>query len=1127
MKRRLMTTLAIVIAVLMVLTCGAITVMAATADETQASAGKVARIGAEGAPGTVYYDSLSAAVDAAEDGATITVIANTSGLEKTIAKKLTITSEKAVEITGVSIKVGSGKEADSTPGDLTIGGYVKLYADGAVTFEVLSGTLTIQDNAYAECKNENYVIDNWSSGKAKIVINIKDNAELVGTSKDKDKGTVGLFPGNGSELNISGNAKITQNTTGSHALKIPTDAERYVNITGGTLTAAEGTIALYADDKDTPDTIYTKVNISGNTLVKATGDSAVLFYSWARNAEVTIDGNAKITAPTKTLYMWGKNASSQDGKITRNCVVNIKGGTVEATGSFAVYLRKAENNEINISGGTVTAKDRTVYFEGITDEKTDLNISGNSTIETKNGDGAIGCNDDTKNLNIDISGGTVHATGTGMYTSPGFNVKISGNAVIRSDSKWAIAYWKAGTGANVEISENAVLQTAGSKLIEVNSGDTWTVKGGTLEAAGAIVFYAKSANGSTINIEDGTVKSNAAQAIYVENANDFALNVKGGTIKSNTAQAIYVKGANDFTLNVKGGTISAPKWTVMTEGACTGAINVEGGTVEATNGNKTIYMTHSADNMVKLSVTGGLVSANITTPYDVYTPDTNEELGTVEMDGKHAIFVGNNNSAEVTISGGKVFALYDAVDIRKVCNVTISGDAIIEAKEAYATNFTNVKLTMTGGTVKAPRYALAFLGGENTVNMSGGSLVVTEHTAITRTADGTKVVVNISDDAKIYSAGAALVAQSGITLNISGGLIDTANTYKLAEETGVYMFETREGELNITGGTFILGGAWKSAQFIAHASANTTGISNVNGGLFINKNTANTTLFGSNVNFTAGRVLYGDNVTGVVNGKYGASKELQVYYGEDLYYFFTKYAGVDEFDLEDAGIDKLQMLDGAEIRLTKDSSGIRFTTQITEIEGATYGTIILPARYLVNLSAFTLEELNAKGIKYENIVATEAGTSISNGIVTINAALTNILPENYNTPFAAIAYVIIDGQYYYTTFDVEDNVRAVSVVAQMALDDVQNTKDDKYKYETKNEAGETVYSPYASSHRETLQGFVVASFNLTVPANASLMNVGNGAKAIYMSGANSGDYYDYIEYIEGLGFTQPSEMAIL
>lgn len=925
MKKSLKLTLAIVIAVLMVISCATVSVLAA-ADETNANAGKVARIGAEGV-GT-YYDSLSAAVSAAKDGDTITVIKDTTvSSQIVINKDVKLSSEN-----GSVISCTVTKAFSMGSGMLTVGGNLEITSTQNIIFIGDGGDFTLEDNAYVHA-DVRYILD--LNKAANIYIK---GGKMENYASDKEVGILWLGL-EGTTFTMTG-GELIQKRANSYALKVAGDADVQINISGGLLQAPYQTITFY-------------------------------------------------------------------GSSTRG------------------------DTSFKMTGGAITAPD------------------GDYAIENYKGH--------VKNLNMEISGGTIHAKGTALHTNTGNNLVITGNAIVKSDTKWVIA-WKGGsTGANIEISGNALLTTPAEKAIEVCSNDTYTIS--------------------------------------------------GGTVMSETGKVFYVSAATNFTINVTGGTVTSPKHTIFTEKASTGTINVSSGIVEATNGNKAMYLTHSEGNMVEVNVTGGIVSSNTEATYDTYDSAT--------MDGQDAIFVQSNNSAKVTISGGKVSALYGTLNIRRDdCDVTISGDAIVEAKHGYAALLADGNLTISGGTVKADYNTLGFLGGENTFNMTGGSLIATDSLVLTRTAEGVIVNANISDNAKVYSAGKAVAIQSGITLNISGGLFDVANTYKLAEEADVYMFEARVGTLNITGGKFILGGEFASAQFIAHASTNTDGKSNVNGGLFVNLNTANSTLFGTNVNFVSGRAIYGDNVNGIVNGSQSASKNLQVYYGEgdDLYYYFTKFAATDA--------DKnIAMEDGASIRLTEGSSGIRFTTTFAEVEGATYGTIILPARYVVNLSSFTLDELVAKNIPHSNVVATN-GIEVVDGVVTIKAAITNILPENYGTAFAAVAYMEVDGVYYYSEFNMFDNARSIDTVAKAALNDTNEEQTEKYAYAVDGGEGVTLYSPYTDTQRTALEGFIVATFNLTRPEGSILMNVGNGAYELYSANVSAAAYNNYKAGIEGAGFIQ-------
>ena len=1033
MKRRLMTTLAIVVAVLMVITCGAITVMAATADETQAAAGKVARIGAEGAPDTVYYSSLTDAYNAAQNGATITVIKDTSGIPETITKTITLTSENGSKISNVKlVKIGV---ANGASGNLTIAGNLKIYATQNDTFQLCTGKLNIENDAYLELSNNTIINSGTSHGSSPVEININGGTIQVAATAD-NYGLIGIYRNN-CTVNITG-GKLIQNNGRGRLITIAPSTNSKVNISGGELTNAGGGIIFTHNrhsikEGDNTTDNGCQINISGGKLTGA-GDDKGLINVCHNYVDINISGGTLTTTGNKLIFVQGGNTDINisdnayiEGKNiviypNSNTNVTITGGTVHATTDSTIYLDGKSNVKVNISGGTVSA-DHTAIKDVNTNSNCQVNISGTANVTSK----YMTIATYGSGLTYNISGGTISSVNDStLYIDKSNNVyNISGGTITAPTE--AIKDVNTNKGSIVYISENANI-TAGSYAISSKgTGYKYNISGGTI-------------SGDYITVYPG---------------NNSEFNISGGTISANNDSALYVDGTKTVTVNMTGGKITAPKETVKAMGTLTIDFNITGGTIEATTGEMAIRI----------------------------KPGT----GNTTLD--------------------------------------ISDNARITAKEGYGVFLQGtVPFTMTGGTVEANAFTVTYDGGENVANISGGTIIAREQIAI-NTMNGGVLTANISDAAKLYAGKKVFTVKAGQTINISGGLIDVANTYPMADDA--YGIVMEKGTLNVTGGTFILGGNCNYAQLIYQEAGNTTATSTVTGGLFVNKNTANTVVFGRNVNYISGRVIYGNNIEAIRVGVQAAPKSVQVLYGDDLYYFFTKFEGADEFELQSLGITKFDMLDGAEVRLTKDSSGIRFTTQITEIEGATYGTIILPARYLANLSKLTLEELNAKGIKYENIVATEAGMSVAGGIVTINAALTNILPENYNTPFAAIAYVIIDGQYYYTTFDVEDNVRAVSVVAQMALDDVQNTKDDKYKYETKNEAGETVYSPYASSHRETLQGFVVASFNLTVPANASLMNVGNGATEFYANGVSVDAYNAYKASIEGMGFTQPSEMAIL
>lgn len=1029
MKKNFKITLAIIISVLLAISCGTVAVFAATADETNASNGKVARIGAEGV-GT-YYSSLTDAYNAAKDGDVITVIKDTSAIPTQINKKVTFTSENGSTVTfGSQVHIGVADTA--TVGELTIAGNLRINATTNDTIMVNSGKLNIKENAY---------------------------------------------------LTINNNTIINFGTNGNGSLKGTYPAE--VNISGGTIegnaTADYGIIGVYRNN--------CTVNITGGKLVQKVGKGKIITLSPSSNSVVNISGGELTNNAggglflTHTRWSYGSNSSNNtDTKAT----INISGGTL--TGSGDKFFDICHNYvDINISGGTLTTTGGKLF--NIQGGNTDINISGDAYIEGKNM--VIYPN---SNTNVTITGGTVHATADStIYLDGKSNVKVNISGGTVSADHTAIKDVNTNSNCQINISGSAKVTSTYMTIATYGSGMTYNISGGTLDSVNDSTIYIDQSN-NTYNISGGTITA-PKEAIKDVNANKGSIvNISDNAIITAGSYTISSKGTG-YKYNITGGTISGDFITVYPGN--NSVFNISGGTISAKN-DSTIYFDGTKTSSINIS--GGTITA---------PKETVKAMGTLTID--------------FNITGGTIEATTSEMAIRikpGTGNTTldISDNARITAKEGYGVFLQGtVPFTMTGGTVEANAFTVTYDGGENVANISGGTIIAREQIAI-NTMNGGVLTANISDDAKLYAGKKVFNVKAGQTINISGGLIDMANTYPMADDAYGIVMEKAAGSLNITGGTFILGGSCSYAQMIYQASDNDVAEANIYGGLFVNKNTANTVVFGTNVNYVSGRVIYGANVVDVHVGHQAAPKKIQVLYGDnnDLYYFFTRFDATDTTMLMD-------MKDGAQVRLTADSTGLRFVSTFEEIEGATYGTIILPARYLANLTSFTKAELDAKGIIYSNIVASE-GMDIVDGKVTIRAAITNLLPENYDTTFAAIAYVIVDGEYYYTEFDVEDNVRTINEVSKAALNDVSSEMGEKngknYVNAVTDAYGQTVYSPYNADQRAILEGFVVNNLSLPAMENASLMNLNDGSYQYYAKNVSADAYNAYKAEVEATGFIQ-------
>ncbi len=180
---------------------------------------------------------------------------------------------------------------------------------------------------------------------------------------------------------------------------------------------------------------------------------------------------------------------------------------------------------------------------------------------------------------------------------------------------------------------------------------------------------------------------------------------------------------------------------------------------------------------------------------------------------------------------------------------------------------------------------------------------------------------------------------------------------------------------------------------------------------------------------------------------------------------------------------------GAAVRLVTNSQGIRFQSTISEATisfidsikdtgtEVSFGTVIAPLDYVNQASDFTMAELDkisVNGAKYVNIAATDAGKVVENGNVTFNAALVNLNSYNHTRDFAARAYIsfVIDGEtvIYYCAYNETDNVRNMAEIAQEALDDLKNAKDEANGYVYEVSSGK--WSCYSNAERTALNGYL-------------------------------------------------------
>ena len=171
---------------------------------------------------------------------------------------------------------------------------------------------------------------------------------------------------------------------------------------------------------------------------------------------------------------------------------------------------------------------------------------------------------------------------------------------------------------------------------------------------------------------------------------------------------------------------------------------------------------------------------------------------------------------------------------------------------------------------------------------------------------------------------------------------------------------------------------------------------------------------------------------------------------------------------------KIRMENGASVRLNTPT-GIRFIAELnpaafTSIDS--YGILYGPTAS-VSASGFNPENLtlNTDYVKVQSQILMNQKTYDDDGYYVFSLAVV-VAEKNYEREFSARAYVVADGETYYSDYLPINNSRSVATVSRLALEDVKDSTDDDYKAANEIVAGSGIYSYYSSDKRATLSNYV-------------------------------------------------------
>ena len=794
----------------------------------------------------VKYETLQAAIDAAAQNATVTLLADTR-------ENVTIsTYGLTLDLNGHTLNGGTvaGKPA------LTVTSRVTVKDSSAAQ----TGTIMREDTAANSGVRSHYVIDVQGAGWLTFESgNVKNNsgndsgkgASLVRVGDD----SIAKYPG----LNIKGGTFTQDNFI---VIKVDS-GDLFLN--GGTLNSANS----YAVEN------WHRAAIKGGTV---NGTVAAWTYSGGHNSTLTISGGTVNGNVASVSY------DKAEGKVAK---VSITGGTVNGMlgtytyGNGLILIEDPAKATIAVTGGTFS-KDPSKY------------VVENSGV-TPNGDGTYGVakaylakvggtsyytmeeafkaqtassedivllrdyttgstfNSGSINRTVDLNGHTWTCTGTDANSAafeinnPNATLIVKNGKVVSSQLVGLIPSANSMSGPIAY--DNSTLEFEGVEMtttahsgIETNgnnTNDTVTLRNSTLNVPNGFGIYFPSSG--TLTIDNSKI-----------NAQTMGVQVCSGSLNiSGAGTAITVSGDGiDKTIN-DGAIEDSAAISIVNRIGYKGLdeIKVEGGTFTA-NGTNAAVKAYDWDNTnktesdftqaAKVSVSGGTFSSEVDKSLCAkgYIPTKNADGTYGVKEGKYVAEIGSQGYESLTEAidaaqdGQTVTLLADATEdvvISKSITLDLGGKTLTNTNAGKAT------ISVTGGTVTVQNGNV--VGGTSYYNIevtkgSNANLTLTDVTA-TAGNTGSSMIDNwgtLTITSGTYTGGLNVVkSEEGSVLNISGGTFtrETAPRWGITGTVLVY------GTTTITGGTFNEKSTSTNARVVVTGRVNGyTSITYVKGGTF-------------------------------------------------------------------------------------------------------------------------------------------------------------------------------------------------------------------------------------------------------------------------------------------------------
>lgn len=800
----------------------------------------------------VKYDSLQAAIDAAAQNATVTLLADTR-------ENVTIeTYGLTLDLSGHTLNGGTEKGKPA----LTVMARVTVKDSSAAK----TGTIMREDTAENSGVSSHYVIDiqdGWlffESGSVTNnsgVVGVK-GASLVRVGDD----SVAKYPG----LTISGGTFTQDNF-----IVIKVDRGTFYLKEDGTLNSKNS----YAVEN------WKFAEIKGGTV---NGTVAAWTYSGGHNSDLTISGG------TVNGNVLSVNYGSAEGKVAK---VSITGGTVNGALDTRSYdpstnaltsIDDATKATIAVTGGTFSSDPTKYVVEDSAINKNDDGTFGVAKAylakvgdtsyytmdeafkaQTASGEAIVMLRDYTTGSTfnsgtiartVDLAGHTWTCTGTDANSAafeinnPNATLTVKNGKVVSSQLVGLIPSAMGGTikyDNSSLVFDGVVMTTTARSGIETNgnnTNDTVTLRNSTLNVPNGFGIYFPSSG--TLTIDNSVI-----------NAKTMGVQVCAGSLNiSGAGTAITVSGDGiDKTIN-DGAIEDGAAISIVNRTGYKGLskIEVEGGKFTAKGDNAAVKAYNWKEltpsdftQNDKVSVSGGTFSSAVDESLcaDGYIPTKNAD-GTFGVKvGQYVAEIGSQGYESLTDAvaaaedGQTVKLLADAAEdvvISKSITLDLGGKTLTNTNAGKAT------ISVTGGTVTVKNGNV--MGGTGYYNIevtkegSNANLTLTDVNA-TAGNNGSSMIDNygtLTITSGTYNGGLNVVkSEEGSKLTITGGTFTL--DYATNGYTGVIF---AYGDTTISGGEFIQSltttGRWNHPTVILTGVVEGyTAITRVTGGHFVNK----------------------------------------------------------------------------------------------------------------------------------------------------------------------------------------------------------------------------------------------------------------------------------------------------